>query len=103
MQWKDTFHSVAKGDLANGEGGVARTTPQSNGRSLEDLYAFLVALLDLNVDADCVPSAELGNVCFQLRLFEFFQGCGHDLDSKRLECDYLRTVSQVERCRSARI
>src|SRR6516225_8494514 len=64
MQGEDTFHPVAKGDLANGESGVARTTPQSNGRSLEDLYTFLVAFLDLNVDANCVPCAELGNVRF---------------------------------------
>src|SRR6516225_8057932 len=84
MQRENTFHSVAKGDLANGEDGVAPTPSQSNDRSLEDLYAFLVSFLDLHVEANCVPGAELGNVGPQLRLFEFFQCCCHDLDSKGL-------------------
>ena len=58
---EDALHALAEADLAHGEAGL-RSVVALDDHAFEGLHAFLVAFLDLHVDANGVPGVKCGNV-----------------------------------------
>src|SRR5579885_2160233 len=62
MDRKDPLHADAVGDLAHGETGFDGVSFAADDDALVDLDAFLVAFLDLGVDANRISHLEIGNL-----------------------------------------
>ena len=58
MEREDAFHAVTEGDLADREGRAGAAVFLGDADTFEDLDAFLVAFLDLDVDFDGVARFE---------------------------------------------
>src|SRR5271163_2627024 len=51
VQWKNTLHTLAKADLANGDGFAQAGILAGNHGAFKSLQAFLIAFFNLDVDA----------------------------------------------------
>jgi len=73
MQGEDTLDTLSEADLANRDGGAYSRIIAGNYRAFEDLQAFFVAFLDLDVNFNRVTGPERGEVRPETLLNELAQ------------------------------
>src|SRR5487761_108782 len=71
VQGKYTLYTLPKGNLANRKSGVDAAASDTYDRAFKSLDAFLVSLLDLDVDSHRVAGAECRQILAHLLLFDF--------------------------------
>src|SRR5439155_7171461 len=77
VQRENTLHTLAEGDLTDGERGVTSGTPPANHRPFENLDSFLIALFDPDVHPHGITRAEFRQAFPPLLLFDFLYSCWH--------------------------